>query len=817
MSENKNIDEALNIAIAAAEWLKSDEDRTVLNGLAQAVNEKRIYIPFWGEFSAGKSMLLNNILGTDILPSALKPTTARLTYIKYGEENKCVITYSDGSSKETSSDELKKYFQDSEESIANIDHIDVFLNIPMLKKGMIFVDTPGVNSLIREHTAFAANAVKQSGKIVYVINAEPNETDKKYIQKLSEMGQKLIFVRTYMDEINPAEESPEDVICKNRDILKNITNKDIEFYAVSNKKDSEWFSGIKNFSDGLSKISENIEQEIEENTFGRVLIYLNGQFEELKKTEEQLVELKEDNDISIRNELVLCETDLNRLKELSDSSISKIRKSISDSKIDAEQDAEIVIKNTLQKFKAASVKLTEPDLIAQEYENYANDAVVLLRDTIEQHFDKLIEKNYIEIYDVNDDSELFTEIPTYRQINYENSVMLSMYRSRLADAKQALEEIRKKRENSSGTGEEDEEFDNDELDEAISALDAQLEQLPTEVPMYEFDPQKIKPSAVFKGVGHVADLALLLVPGDALVAGVKYLGDATKLAQALGKAGKAGEFALKVGNVLAKNANVIDRTRDIAYAMSCASKGFGGKRDRKSKKGKKAKNPSFEQITGANGLINAGAELVGKAHEKYKENQQSENMLDMLSIAYWTGKIGENFDKPTEKRIDVDLYNKVQEKRNILNENKNRLIAESIRRRTEAGLLKTEEERLLEEERQKTAAALEIEREMETVKSSLKKEEEEKAIREYRNDYAEYFEKNMKIVSQNMLNAYFNAAEQNIVMYAETKNSELVKETEATRAKLQNLLAVKENGNSEIETKLNECRTLKGKISKIID
>ncbi|MFM8330166.1 MAG: dynamin family protein, partial [Candidatus Methylumidiphilus sp.] len=50
-------------------------------------------VAFLGAFSAGKSTIINAVLGDDILPQATKSLTAIPTLIRKGKSNKAVISY----------------------------------------------------------------------------------------------------------------------------------------------------------------------------------------------------------------------------------------------------------------------------------------------------------------------------------------------------------------------------------------------------------------------------------------------------------------------------------------------------------------------------------------------------------------------------------------------------------------------------------------------------------------------------------------------------------------------------------------------------
>ena len=50
--------------------------------------EDKIKVGFLGEFSSGKSSLLNSLLGQDLLVTASKPTTKTVVSVGFGEEEK---------------------------------------------------------------------------------------------------------------------------------------------------------------------------------------------------------------------------------------------------------------------------------------------------------------------------------------------------------------------------------------------------------------------------------------------------------------------------------------------------------------------------------------------------------------------------------------------------------------------------------------------------------------------------------------------------------------------------------------------------------
>ena len=85
-------------------------------------NEFRITIV--GEFSSGKSTLIDALIGQDILPHSTSETTATLTYIHsvesgHPKENKAEIYFTDGKTKVVDFSELKEYVTAFSKTIEN--------------------------------------------------------------------------------------------------------------------------------------------------------------------------------------------------------------------------------------------------------------------------------------------------------------------------------------------------------------------------------------------------------------------------------------------------------------------------------------------------------------------------------------------------------------------------------------------------------------------------------------------------------------------------------------------------------------------------
>lgn len=132
---------------------------------------------FVGPFSAGKSSLINVLLGAqDLLRVGPTPTTDRISILRWGDEP-----------------------QDMQ-SAGRVD--TVFYPSPLLRK-VSLVDTPGLESVFRQHEDTTRRFLHRSDVVILVMLATQAMTQSniKYLQMLREYGKKIILVLNQIDLI----------------------------------------------------------------------------------------------------------------------------------------------------------------------------------------------------------------------------------------------------------------------------------------------------------------------------------------------------------------------------------------------------------------------------------------------------------------------------------------------------------------------------------------------------------------------------------------------------------------------------------------
>ncbi|RKS28515.1 dynamin family protein [Pseudomonas sp. WPR_5_2] len=150
--------------------------------LLDALNADAVRLVVLGEFSRGKSSLVNALLGIELLPTALQATTAINTFVRMlpadRTERFIRIHFQDGRPVQEVpwNDDLalERWGTELDESHADVrqtlDYIEAFMDHPLLERGLVLVDTPGLETVIKHHEAITRKAIAEAHIALWVQN-----------------------------------------------------------------------------------------------------------------------------------------------------------------------------------------------------------------------------------------------------------------------------------------------------------------------------------------------------------------------------------------------------------------------------------------------------------------------------------------------------------------------------------------------------------------------------------------------------------------------------------------------------------------------
>ena len=139
----------------------------IRNALAQL--EELFLVVVVGEFNAGKSAVINALLGQEYLPEGVVPTTSELVLIRH-------------------SDAPEQPGADSGMAVRR-------LPVPWLQE-VNLVDTPGTNAVIRQHQELTEHFVPRSDLVLFVTSADRpfSESERAFLQQIRDWGKKIVIV-----------------------------------------------------------------------------------------------------------------------------------------------------------------------------------------------------------------------------------------------------------------------------------------------------------------------------------------------------------------------------------------------------------------------------------------------------------------------------------------------------------------------------------------------------------------------------------------------------------------------------------------------
>ncbi|WQU65876.1 dynamin-like GTPase family protein [Helicobacter pylori] len=171
------------------EVLKEVEiDKTECFTLLASVQKQQLVIPVVGNFSAGKSTLLNRFLGSSVLPTGITPETSLATELHYSAKER--IEAFSNNDEETESFELEEQsFEVIKDNATKYSYLKVYLNNEALKDSvpLVFVDMPGFDSPISSHTHAILEYLERGVHFVILTSVEEGNLTKRMVRELKNL------------------------------------------------------------------------------------------------------------------------------------------------------------------------------------------------------------------------------------------------------------------------------------------------------------------------------------------------------------------------------------------------------------------------------------------------------------------------------------------------------------------------------------------------------------------------------------------------------------------------------------------------------
>jgi GTP-binding protein EngB required for normal cell division len=172
--------------------------------------EDRFNLAVVGQFKRGKSSLMNAIIGRDLLPTGLLPLTSAITALCYGPQEKILLKRAGWVIEhEIELKELSDYVteQGNPGNQKGVIEARIEMPTPFLRRGLYFVDTPGIGSTRTANTATTYNFLPQADAVIFVTSVESplSESEENFLRDIQGYVRRLFVVANKIDLLSAQE------------------------------------------------------------------------------------------------------------------------------------------------------------------------------------------------------------------------------------------------------------------------------------------------------------------------------------------------------------------------------------------------------------------------------------------------------------------------------------------------------------------------------------------------------------------------------------------------------------------------------------
>ena len=190
-----------------------------------------------GEFNAGKSALINALLGREVLAEGVTPTTSKIHHIGWGEEL-------------------------TREPMGSVGE-RITAPVETLRQ-LTIVDTPGTNALDRAHEALTTDYVPRADLVLFVTSSDHplSESERVFLEAIRQWGKKVAMVVNKIDILRSEDEVAEVVtyVSQNAGRLLGV---DPEIFPVSALRAAEAQDEAAKLESGLVAVESFLRDTLD--------------------------------------------------------------------------------------------------------------------------------------------------------------------------------------------------------------------------------------------------------------------------------------------------------------------------------------------------------------------------------------------------------------------------------------------------------------------------------------------------------------------------------------------------------------------------
>lgn len=613
----------MNIQEQLSQLQLPEQESDIAKQLLYNVQTNQAVVGLFGSFSVGKSELLNKLLGREgILPTHTNETTAIVTRIVYGSEDRIELIYHDGHVEEISMEQLRDYGTGG--SVEQINKIMITLSSPEWLQQIEFIDTPGRNTKYSAHIEASKQAIIEADAAIYVLPWQGlTLEDIVYLKDLVLYQPNLYFVLNKVDRIEEEQgQSIEEVRQKVENEIFDQLEKKFPVYALSAKTGYNFDQFKEQF---IPELVNNIT-EIKNTRFTHALDQFILSHEKSLQNELNILKLASAKDHeALDDEIRKIEVEQSKLQD-------QIKRKLVNTKglLNAVQsEVNDVIANYLLETKHKLVgKLQDKSTLTHSLEDINTMIETELLSTRNKIYTRFEEK----IGQVTSDRNLYqlsklegTEVQfQYNEPTYDD--LQARYEERIVEITEQYQAKKNRLQLLVSEGNQDSASEMEQINQALIELEAQLQEeyKPEYIDDINFDQNKA--TKVLGYVGKAGDIALSIAAAVA-TAGV------SAGAQIAGKAGaevakQTGKQTVKLATKEAVKTTTTQMVKNTGKVLTKEGLKTVGKEVAKQSGKETAKRIGLETLKAAGALASPVETITTNIGQAIDQNRRPEQELD---------------------------------------------------------------------------------------------------------------------------------------------------------------------------------------------
>jgi predicted GTPase len=193
--------------------------------LVKKLEADRFHLVVVGEFNHGKTTFVNALLGANVLPVGVTPTTAVIHHLEYAAEPRAEVVFASDRRAPLPFPEVRNFSVGQSRAPHHavgeaqlppaaedeVKYLEVGYPAELLKDRIVLVDTPGVNDLSLQRADITYSYIPRSDAVLFLLDAgQPlKESERVFLQEklLGQSRDKIVFVVTKRDIWDEAEQA----------------------------------------------------------------------------------------------------------------------------------------------------------------------------------------------------------------------------------------------------------------------------------------------------------------------------------------------------------------------------------------------------------------------------------------------------------------------------------------------------------------------------------------------------------------------------------------------------------------------------------